>query len=212
MAKLTGKKLVEALKNIVATGRVSKEIADNLPEGMIQIDTNDIVNDLAAARLTEAGEAKLPKGQPTVNAPAETAVSEFTLISGFVPPESKRGFGKGGNGKSSKYPFATMDVGISFFVPVSADMPDPVKTLGSTVSNANNKYRTPTEQTQTVTRTVRGDGNKAVLDAAGNKVKEQKEVPVYKQDKKFVIRGVEAGKVYGNVTAPGNGAMITRTV
>lgn len=205
MAKLN-KTVVAELKKINESGRVSKEVAEKLgPMGVIEINTNDIVNDQAAARLTAAGLEGI--GQPTGSAPATP--SKYGIITNAVLPESKRGFGR--KEGESKYPFADLQVGGMFFVP-NADVAkgDALKSLTSAVSNANNKYRTETGQTEQKTRTKRGEGNKAVVDAEGNKVKETVTVPVYKQERKFSIRGVKAGVAYGEWVAPADGALIAR--
>jgi len=137
------------------------------------------------------------------------ATSSFALITNAVLPESKRGFGRVAG--VSKYPFADMQVGNSFFVGnAEVEGGDALKKLTSTVSNMNNKYRTETGETESKTRTKRGEGNKAVLDETGNKVKETVTVPVYRQDRKFSIRGVKGGEKYGEWTAPADGALIGR--
>lgn len=207
MTKLN-KTVIKTLQDIAKSGRVSEAVGKPLlAQGLIRVNTADVdANGLAAAVLTDAAKASMPK-DAAANA---GGASQFTLMSGVVLPESKRGFGRVAG--PSKYPFDTMETGQSFFVPVSADMPNPLKTLGSTVSNATNKYRVATGQMVEKTRTKRGDGNKAVLDAEGNKVKETVSVPVYNYPRKFTIRSVKAGTVYGPWTAPADGVVIARTV
>ena len=167
----------------------------------------------AAARLTDAGKALVVASgaSPVIS----DAVSEapksglYSVISGAVLPPSKRG-NKGGGGAPTVYPFETMEIGHSFFVPVSEKHPDPVKTLGSTVSSANMRFAVDTGQKKSVTRAKRGVKNRAVLDAAGNKIMETVEVPVYKHTRKFSIRPVAAGVQYGEWVAPADGALIAR--
>ncbi len=163
-----------------------------------------------AARLTAAGKELLMSsqnaaGQATANAAVKPS---YGIISGAVLPQSKRG-NKGG-GAPIVYPFDQMEIGQSFFVPVSEKHKDPVKTLGSTVSSANMRYAVDTGEKRTVTRAKRGKKNMAVLDANGQKIMETSEVPVYRHTRKFTIRAVEAGKKYGEWEAPANGAMIMR--
>ena len=166
-----------------------------------------------AVRLSEAGMAYLGTNNNMANevVKTETVASNFGLINGAVLPPSKRGTGLKGGGAPKKYPFDDMEVGQSFFVPVSASHPDPVKTLGSTVSSANMRFAEETGEVKSVERSKRGKGNKLELDANGNKIVEVKTVPVYKFTRKFEIRGVEKGKSYGSWVAPENGAMIART-
>lgn len=206
MAKLN-KTVIKALTEIHNTGRVTKEVGKPLLDmGLIEVNTNDVdKNGAAAARLTDKG----LEGMGNKNA-GENA-STFALITNAKLPESKRGFGR--TAGVSKYPFAQMEVGNSFFVADSEfEDGNALKKLTSTVSNMNNKYRTDTGQTETKERTKRGEGNKAVVDADGKKVKETVTVPVYKQDRKFNIRGVKGGIKYGEWTAPSDGALIGRVL
>lgn len=209
MVKLHNKTVIAALTEIQKAGRATQAVGEPLvKQGLIEVDIKDIdANGAAAARLTQKGIDGMPKDK-NVNTPAVT--SSFALLDGVVLPESKRGFGRAAG--TSKYPFATMEVGKSFYVgSAEVDGGDAVKKLTSTVSNMNNKYRTATGETEAKTRTKRGEGNKAVVEN-GEKVKEIVTVPVYKQDRKFTIRPVKAGEVYGSWTCPADGAVIQRTL
>ena len=205
------KTVIAALTLIQQTGRATQAVGEPLvKQGLIEVNTADVdENGAAAARLTQKGIDGMPVAKNT-NEGATPAVSGFALIDNAVLPESKRGFGR--TAGTSKYPFANMNNGQSFFVAnAEVEGGDALKKLTSTVSNMNNKYRTETGETETKTRTKRGDGNKAVTDEAGNKVKETVTVPVYKQDKKFSIRPVKGGEKYGEWVAPSDGALIART-
>ena len=212
MAKKAKNKVDTGLLAGIASGAVthiSKD--DGLPllehnPQLIEVNTN-MLDDAgnAAVRLTEAGK-KMINGNDT--SPVEAKASPYAVISGAVLPASKRGGGKGG--APVVYPFDSLEIGESFFVPVSDKHKDPVKTLGSTVSSVNMRYAIDTGETKTVTRTKRGEKNRAVVDENGEKVKETVEVPVYKYTRRFSIRPVEAGKTYGNWVAPANGALIAR--
>lgn len=206
------KTVIAALTLIQQTGRATQAVGEPLVKlGLIEVNTADVdENGAAAARLTQKGIDGMPVNKNT-NEAAPAATSSFALIAGVVLPESKRGFGRVAG--TSKYPFATMDVGMSFFVGNNeVEGGDAVKKLTSTVSNMNNKYRTDTGATESKTRTKRGDGNKAELDANGDKIKETVTVPVYKADRKFTIRPAKAGEVYGSWTAPVDGAIIQRSL
>ena len=203
------KSVLAALALIQSTGRATQAVGEPLVKmGLIEVNTGDVdENGAAAARLTQKGIDSMPVAKSA----AVAGPSAFALIDGVVLPESKRGFGRVAG--VSKYPFANMNVGQSFFVTnAEVDGGDALKKLTSTVSNMNNKYRTSTGATESKTRTKRGPGNKAVLDEAGNKVKETATVPVYTQDRKFSIRGVKAGTVYGSWTATADGAIIARVL
>lgn len=179
---------------------------------LIEVGGVDMQTGTAPVRVTEAGAMFLTAGANPVNeAPKANGVDIYDIIDNAELPASKRGTGLRGGGAPVKYPFDKLEVGKSFFVPVSVKLPNPVKTLGSTVSSANMRYAVETGATKTVERSKRAKGNKLELDAQGNKIIEKKEVPVYKFTRKFEIRGVEAGKAYGGWVAPANGALIART-
>lgn len=206
MAKLN-KNVIAALKAIQASGRVTKDVGEPLiKQGLIEVNTGDVVNGAAAARLTPKAEEGLGEKAAGGAPNAGVAASAFALISNAIPPESKRGFGR--EPGPSKYPFEQMSVGQSFFVADEADK-DAVKTMTSAVANANNKYRVDTGTKETVTRAVR-EGKKAKLDTNGQKIMETVEVPVYDYPRKFIVRGVKAGEKYGEWIAPADGALITR--
>lgn len=211
MTKKSKNKIDTALLAGIASGAVthiSKD--DGLPlfehnPQLIEVNTNMLDNaGNAAVRLTDAGK-KMINGNDTAPVVSD---AKYAVISDAVLPASKRGGGKGG--APVVYPFDSLEIGQSFFVPVSDKHKDPVKTLGSTVSSANMRYAIDTGETKTVTRTKRGEKNRAVVDANGEKVQETVEVPVYKYTRRFSIRPVEAGKTYGNWIAPANGALIAR--
>ncbi len=215
MAKLNVK-----LLSAIAAGTVTrvtqaegKPLLDNDP-ALIEVNTGDVVDGKALVRLTPAGQAMVVSASaPVVGGPSSGPVasngSKYEVISGAALPPSKRG-NKGGGGAPVQYPFDQMEIGQSFFVPVSEKHPDPVKTLGSTVSSANMRYATDTGAKKTVTRAKRGPKNRAVLNPDGTKQMETVDVPVYKHTRKFSIRPVKAGVQYGGWTAPADGALIAR--
>jgi len=212
-------KVVESAVNrellaAIASGQVTHvnhaqamEAGLGLQPALIDCAPVDPATGTAQVRINEAGAAYLANGNA---APVAESASNYELISGIELPASKRGAGLRGGGAPTKYPFEKMEVGQSFFVPVSAKHPDPVKTLGSTVSSAKLRFAEVVGQ-KSVTRAKRGKGNKLELDAAGNKIMETKQVDVRKFTRNFEIRPVEAGKSYGGWTAPANGAVIART-
>lgn len=81
-----------------------------------------------------------------------------------VPKASKRT-------RASAYPFDELEVGQSFFVPATAERPDPAKTMGSTVNGANARF---SEEIPGETRTNR----------KGNVV------PATRQLREFIVRPV----------------------
>ena len=163
----------------------------------------------AAARATATGIEKATKG----NKPSSTvtAPSNFAFITNAIPPEAKRG--GGGGGAPAKYPFADLPLNVSFFVGNDeVKSGDAVKALQSSVAAANYDNSRETDEMETVIRTKRGPGNKAELDASGNKVKETVTRKKREAVKKFIVRKVEGGKDYGGWKAPKDGALVTRTL
>lgn len=193
---------------------VTKEEAESIGPDYIEVNTGMIQDGKAASRATPAGIEMSNKAMKNDKKSDEgnsgAPASQFAMIGGIELPKSKRG--GGGGGAPSKYPFDQLEVGISFFVPVTEKQPEPWKSMQSSVAAANHKYSEGTGEFETVERTKRGKGNKAELDAAGNKIKETKQVEKRKPIRKFVIRQIEKGKNYGGWVAPESGAVIQRTL
>lgn len=206
---------VELLKAI-ASGQVTHIDRDHaMPllqhqPPLIECGPVDMQSGNAPCRLSEAGVHYLNPANPAPAAPATVAKTEYAIISNAVLPPSRRGQNLGGGGAPVKYPFDQLEVGGSFFVPATDKRPDPLKVLGATVSSANMRYAVETGEMKTVTRAKRGEKNRAIRDEEGVKIMETKRVPVYNFTRKFEIRGVEAGKSYGEWKAPADGVLIGR--
>lgn len=172
--------------------------------GLIEVNTGMLDGSgNAAARVTEAGAAK-------VGTPAEAPVSSgIAIITGAELPKHKRR--GGGGGQKAKYPFETIEVGASFFVP-NSDVKggDALKALNASVANWNEKFKENTGETKTVTRAVRGEGRKAVKNPDGTNQMETVTIAVKRSLRKFAARAVEGGKAYGSWTAPADGALVSR--
>jgi hypothetical protein len=108
-----------------------------------------------------------------------------------------------------KYPIERLEVGQSFFAAKSEKMPDPMKTLGSAISAAKQKYATQTG-TQQVVRSKRGEKNRLILDPQGQKLMETKDMPIWDYARKWILRPVEAGQLCGKWKAPVEGVLIQR--
>lgn len=116
----------------------------------------------------------------TATAPVETTTASFGVDDNIPVPAAKRGGGGGRKGpRGSKYPFDTMENGQSFFVPATAEMENPAKTLASTASTFKKKYGT-----QTGTRSITRKGV-------------TKDVPAYTFTRGFVVRAVTENGVAG---------------
>jgi hypothetical protein len=132
-----------------------------------------------AGRPTEAG-IKLIKDNAVNDVVAPVVTASFAIEDGVAIPEAKRGGGGGRKGpRGSKYPFATMENGQSFFVPATEDMPNPAKTLASTASTAKKAFGTVTG-----TREITRKGETKTVDA-------------YTYTRGFVVRAVEENGVKG---------------
>jgi hypothetical protein len=115
--------------------------------GLVVVNETDVpVNDKgeSATRATEAGAAKAaelaahPEELNTVvTEPAAKLV--ITLNDNIAMPEVVASRG-GGVGRESIYPFKTMNVNQSFFVPASEKMPKPWESLASAIANAEKKF------------------------------------------------------------------------
>jgi hypothetical protein len=104
--------------------------------------------------------------------------------------------------RQAKYPFDLLEVGQSFHVPATEDMPKPGVTLAGAVTNANNKYSYETGQLETKMVSVFevGPDGKRVKTAEGEYIKigqEQRQVPVLGYNRHFTIRSVGEDDVRG---------------
>lgn len=84
----------------------------------------------APAPVPAATEAPAEEGGATESA------SGYAIVDGFVPPKKQTR-----RVVKAKYPFADLENGKAFFVPATEDRPDPKKSMASTVSSANNKFK-----------------------------------------------------------------------
>lgn len=171
-------------------------------------------NTKAAVRATAAGVEYMKANVVAFAQPVtDKVVGNYAIITGAVLPEPKKRGNSFGSGAPTKYPFADMPVGSSFFSANTEHAKgDAVKALGSTVSSQNRKYAVETGEFKTQKRAKRDEDNNPILDAAGNKIIEKVTLPVLKYERKFTIRAVEAGKSYGSWVAPADGALIARTI
>ena len=185
-------------------------LAHNPPLIMVNtsiLDPNDGTK--AAARATEHAEGYLTNGAG--HAPV-TEASKYAIMIGVALPEQKKRGNSFGSGAPTKYPFADMPIGGSFFSANSEHKKgDAVKALGSTVSSQNRKYAVETGETKIVERAIRDKKtHKALLNDDGSKQLETVELPKLAYERKFTIRPVTGGQTYGNWTAPEDGALVAR--
>jgi hypothetical protein len=181
----TYKKLINEINAAGDTGiskpkvDIDKLVAATAPSVLIEVAPVDASGN-QIVRMNQTGKDALAASLATPAAPkAPKAPLTFTLETGFTPAVPNRtGL------RTSMYPFGTMEAGQSFFVPASAEHPDPAKSLASTVSAATRRYATEAKNEDGTVKTKAGR-------KPGNTV------PVRINTKEFTIRAVEVGGVKG---------------
>lgn len=141
-------KYVEALKYIVTStataagyGAIPNDFATamlKLEPGLFTVLTPADPMGNVQVKATDAGieasTGKAPEG-------ATEPTSAFAVEDGLPIPAGGKRVG-GGTPGAEKYPFSKMAaVGSSFFVPATEAVPNPFKSLGSTVNGANRRFK-----------------------------------------------------------------------
>jgi hypothetical protein len=109
-------------------GKAHQDVfADLANAGLVEVANYDESTGLADVRATAAGKAQYEASLPPV----------FEIESGVEIPKIS---GRGRSSQSSKYPFDRLEIGQSFFVANSAEMPEAAKSMNSTTSTANRRY------------------------------------------------------------------------
>ncbi len=207
------KTILRAISNATAAGaKFYVSAAEGKPlvqAGYIQVDNTLIdpndSNKISAIITAEGVEAL--GSEATAHTKPVSAYSVET--GGFVAPKVKRG--GGGHGAPSKYNFDTMEVGSFFFVP-NTDVKggDAVKTVGSAVGAANQKYSESDGTTKTVTRAKRDEKNKAIKNPDGSNVTETVTIDNKRHLRHYKVSRVVGGTEYGAWQAPADGAVVSR--
>lgn len=155
MANLNAKALALLQRLIEATNSATGYIFGTKAEYKVLSDAgyaefNEAVKDgnKVAVRASPAGVAAFNEqsgGQANggTSQPAPAA-STFKITKGLQMPAIKR---RVGEATGSKYPFDGMEVGDSFHVPNTDDLPNAAKSLASSVTAANMRYATKGEGT-----------------------------------------------------------------
>lgn len=195
----------------------SEQASAGIAAGHLIADESRIDGDRAPVKLTDAGFAAFQASSEGDNAQAEQRAASkpataITVDKGIAPPSGvsmKRG------GRSGGYPFADLELpegaqyGDSFHVPVSEKMPDPAKSLASTVSGARASFAEETGETKTVKVAVyqKDEKGEFVKGADGKRIKtgETEETrPVMRLTRDFIVRPV------GEDDPKGKGARVWR--
>lgn len=132
---MAGKKKITLLTTLAAIvlageagGKAHVDVFGDLAnQGFVEVGNYDEATGVADVRATQAGVdsyyASLP---PTFEIEKDVAIPPIT--------------GRGRTSQASKYPFDDLQVGESFFVANTAEMPDAAKSMNSTTSTANRRY------------------------------------------------------------------------
>lgn len=144
-------------------------------ENLVEVNA-DITNDDGhiAVRLigNQSQGEQMPETSQTAAAPVAANKSAFEVETGVSMPATVRGR------TSHMYPFDSLEVGQSFFVPNTAEKPNAAKSLASTVSGATARYA----------QEVPGE---TVVNRKG------RTVPKTVETRKFVVKADKKGDVEG---------------
>lgn len=167
---------------MVKNGATSAMLAE---AGLIELNAQMVDGDKIAARTTEKGldayqngDNVEPANEATTNEGNNT-MSQFEIETAPLPARKR-----GSNAKSI-YPFDALEVGQRFFVPATEEMPNPGKSLASTVSSASKRYATE-NGTRTINRRNKETGEL-----------EPVEVKAYTYSRKFSVVAGEKDGVKG---------------
>lgn len=142
-----------------------------------------------ATKTTDAAAAYLAANPVTTvsstTAAAPVAKPTFAIVSNFEMPAS----GRTGPKRGETYPFGQLEVGQAFFIPATAEKPQPERSYASSVTSARARY----------SKEVPGETRKN---------RKGRDVAVVTQERDFQIRAVADGVAFGQ---PGvKGAAIKR--
>lgn len=129
-----GNDLLKALYDhggLYLTVEEGKEAVD---AGDATVNKDDTQGNTALVMLTPQGAAKVAPQKP------ESAPKVTFEIDDYAPPLPNK---KRGGKRGSKYPFDALEVGKSFHVPVTKEIPNPVSALASSLTGARRRYEQP---------------------------------------------------------------------
>jgi hypothetical protein len=156
---------------LLADGYV--QINDSMVDGAgnVAVRPTDKLTALVGSVIAEAGVvAAITTAASVESKPVTNSIMKYSIEDNVALPAVKR-IGL----KESIYPFNDMNVGQSFFIPATAEHPEPARTLASTVASATRR------------NAVVDPEGKTRINKKGNVV------PVLVPTKVFTIRAVEGG-------------------
>lgn len=193
-AQKTKREALEALPRIVSATQSEIGYTFCTPEIVTYLEKNGLAEGNAeltnehgaiACRATQKGVETAMSNKPAEETAATAAPPMQFEIETVPLPAAKRGGPGVGN---TKYPFDKLEVGQSFFVPATAEKPEPWKSLASTVTSATARFD------ELVTNE---DGSpKMRTNRKGNTVQEVKHTRVFviRKDKKGDVEGARIGR------------------
>ena len=129
-----------------------RPLADHKP-ALVEINESTTDNNgNVAVRATAEGISHSATNTPSETASAPAAKSSFEVRdvpADIMQAAKERRWSSRGAGE--KYPFDSLEVGKGFFVAATEKMPEPAKSLASTVSSAQARYAEETGEMETVT-------------------------------------------------------------
>lgn len=161
-----------------------------LAHGLITINGDITDGNGGVAAITSAEGNKLAQEHIDSDKAAETAAWKFE-IDDNVPLVNKRGGGGGGK-RERIYNFDALNIGQSFHLPATAEMPKPNRSIASAVSNATAEYAVEVK-----------DSNGAVVMEAFERKSKAGEVlergvrPKLQNTRVFTVRAVDASDPRG---------------
>lgn len=85
--------------------------------------------------------ASAPIADQVAAAPIASQQGRLEIVNGFVAPEKGRRRQINAHPKRATYDFASLELGQAIFVPATEKMPNPKKSLSSSITAQNRKYR-----------------------------------------------------------------------
>lgn len=166
---VTGNDLLKLIQNNGGMYLLPSEAGDIIAKGFAAVDENDLEGDAARVTLTSSGIAALTA------APTRGKV-KFAIDENVPMVETKKESGRRG----SKYPFDDLQPSQSFHVAKTANTPNPLASLASSLTVARRRYEVPATDMhgKPVMETIKTKNYK--LDASGKRIK---------ADGKFVVEG-----------------------
>lgn len=151
--------------------------------GYVEVNPGMVQGDKKAARLTEAGKSFLSSLPADAVTSTSTGASDAKFASAIVNDFEMPAARRVGPKRSETYPFSKLELNQAFFIPATAEKPNPEKSFASSVISARARFATVTSETR--------------------KNRKGRDVPVLTFTRDFQIRRLEDGAPFGMAGTPG---------